>query len=100
MDSALELFDGLPKKGINLDIFTYTSLICGLCVFTRWSKVISLLENMIACKIQPDSKIFRAIFDDFCKAGLLDLARAVFGQMKQHNVKIHCQLVMSRGGNF
>ncbi|KAK4717619.1 hypothetical protein R3W88_015957 [Solanum pinnatisectum] len=47
LDAAINILSEMKQKGIHLDIFTYNSLIDGLCKLGQWEKVKTLFSEMV-----------------------------------------------------
>ncbi|XP_062163739.1 pentatricopeptide repeat-containing protein At3g22470, mitochondrial-like [Alnus glutinosa] len=76
----------MTSKGIQPDVFTYNSLIQGLCNFGRWKEAIKLWKEMVKRKIMPDVRTFNIVTDTLGKEWRFEEAKEVYDVMIQRGI--------------
>ncbi|KAL8497575.1 hypothetical protein ACS0TY_021057 [Phlomoides rotata] len=70
VDEALHLLPELSDKGILPDVVTYSSIIHGLCSFSRWNEAkYFLLVEMVDHRVPLDVVAFNTLINMHCKEG-------------------------------
>ncbi|XP_058106457.1 pentatricopeptide repeat-containing protein At3g22470, mitochondrial-like [Magnolia sinica] len=79
----LNLFLEMVGKGIRPNVFTYSSLIHGLCNLGQWKEAMILFEEMLDGGISPDVTTFSILVNALCKEGMIKEAHGLLELMTQ-----------------
>lgn len=86
LDKAMEIFDYQKINQDSIDLFTYGTLIKGLCKTGKLEDSFSLLNEMQSY-IKPDDIIFNTMIDGCSKNGKIKEAFGLLEEMKKLNIQ-------------
>lgn len=69
LHEAARVFEALRKEGLNADVVTYNTLICGLCKHSKVAEAESYLHKMVNRGFDPDAFTYNTIIGAYCKSG-------------------------------
>jgi leucine-rich PPR motif-containing protein len=84
VEEALHLFNQMPYKP---DIFSYNTVMKGLCRDERWEDAGALIAEMVRKDCPPDEITFNTVISYLCHRGLVDCAMEVVEQMPKYGCK-------------
>ncbi|KAG2383825.1 Pentatricopeptide repeat-containing protein [Vigna angularis] len=79
---------GMVHRGIDPDIVSYNTLVCGYCKRGKMQMCRSVLYEMIGNRICPDSITCRLIVDGYVRDGKLVSALNTVEELKKYRIKI------------
>ncbi|GKV01565.1 hypothetical protein SLEP1_g14112 [Rubroshorea leprosula] len=74
------------RGGYSPDVFTFNTLIRGLCRNDKIDKATKLFGNMTVFGCLPDVITYGTIIDGLCKCGMVDVAKELFLEMKKKGI--------------
>ncbi|KAF0935689.1 hypothetical protein E2562_035655 [Oryza meyeriana var. granulata] len=74
---ALALFCNLKKRGLSLNVYSYTALVFGFCKEKLWAEAYRVLEMMCNEGCKPSVGTYTVVVNFFCKDGNTDDAMHV-----------------------
>ncbi|KAL0380011.1 UNVERIFIED_CONTAM: hypothetical protein Sangu_0065400 [Sesamum angustifolium] len=83
----MELLKDMKSKGIEPNVYTYSSLIDGFCKNGHSLQAMELLERMIRKRLVPNSIAYSSLIYGFCKEGKLHEAIQILDRMKLQDLK-------------
>ncbi|GKB18565.1 pentatricopeptide repeat-containing protein [Tanacetum coccineum] len=86
MDSAIRIFREMPNHGCIPDMYTYGTLINGLCRLGKISKANELLKEMEAKGCSPSVVTYTSLIHGLCQLNYLDEAKALLQEMEAKSI--------------
>ncbi|KAF7014830.1 hypothetical protein CFC21_028771 [Triticum aestivum] len=83
LQEAFRLFHKMLDEGTKPNIFTYTSLINGLCHNDRLSEAVTLFKHMIWEGLTPDRILYTSLIACYCKRSNMKAALEIFREMEK-----------------
>ncbi|KAG9455091.1 hypothetical protein H6P81_007995 [Aristolochia fimbriata] len=91
MDSARKIFDGMFDR----NVVSWTSLICGYTHLEQPDKAVTLFDQMIADKVQPNSVTMACVISACAKLGELNLGEKLSAYISSMGINISPTLANS-----
>ncbi|KAJ4954367.1 hypothetical protein NE237_011150 [Protea cynaroides] len=83
IDKALQVFEKIPRR----DLFSWTSIICGLAMHGHSKQALHHFHQMQEAKVQPDDVTMVGVLNACAHAGLVEEGWKLFHSMEQlHNL--------------
>ncbi|CAH1443005.1 unnamed protein product [Lactuca virosa] len=100
VDEALKLKDEMFVNGVKLNVFTYISIIFGLCRAHRFEEAIGVLTGMKERGTPPDVYCcYSSLIIGLCKEKKMEQVQSMLIQMKNNGVKpnalLYCKILPS-----
>ncbi|KAF9618656.1 hypothetical protein IFM89_002351 [Coptis chinensis] len=83
INKAIQVFETVPR----VDVFSWTSIICGLAMHGHGKQVIDQFMKMQEAGVQPDDVTFVGVLNACAHAGLLDQGKMYFESMGIYNLR-------------
>ncbi|CAM8905827.1 unnamed protein product [Rhodiola kirilowii] len=81
LESAVKIFEEMPKRGCAPDSYTYGTLINGMCRFGKLDEAKELFKEMSVNGCSPSVVTYTCILHGMCISGKLDEALELFDEM-------------------
>ncbi|KAM7257401.1 hypothetical protein ACFE04_013142 [Oxalis oulophora] len=85
LDAAFEIVQE-ARKGINLGIVPYSSLMGACCNAKNWEKALELYEDIKSIKLSPTVSTMNALITTLCNGDQLQKAMEVLSEMKRFDL--------------
>ncbi|PIA60875.1 hypothetical protein AQUCO_00300412v1 [Aquilegia coerulea] len=79
VEKAIQVFEKVPRR----DVFSWTSIICGLAMHGHGKKAIHHFSKMQEAGVKPDDVTFIGVLNACAHAGLLDQGKKYFDSMSK-----------------
>ncbi|XP_042479698.1 pentatricopeptide repeat-containing protein At2g29760, chloroplastic-like [Macadamia integrifolia] len=79
IDKALQVFEKIPRR----DLFSWTSIICGLAMHGHSKQALHHFHQMQEAKVQPDDVTMVGVLNACAHAGLVEEGWKLFHSMKE-----------------
>ncbi|CAI0408028.1 unnamed protein product [Linum tenue] len=87
VDAALKIFREMPGRGCVPDLYTYGTMINGLCMFDRISEAKELFQEMEGKGCSPSVITYTCLIKGLCQSEKVDEAMGLFEKMKTNGVE-------------
>ncbi|KAG2254221.1 hypothetical protein Bca52824_084357 [Brassica carinata] len=86
MEKALEMLDVMLDSGVDPDVYTYNSLLNGLCKTSEYEDVIETYKTMVEKGCAPNLFTFNILLESLCRYRKLDEALGLLEEMERKSV--------------
>ncbi|CAL1398073.1 unnamed protein product [Linum trigynum] len=87
VDAAVKIFREMPGRGCVPDLYTYGTMINGLCRFDRIPEAKELFQEMEEKGCSPSVVTYTCLIRGLCQSEKVDEAMGLFERMKTNNVE-------------
>ncbi|KAJ3699477.1 hypothetical protein LUZ61_003182 [Rhynchospora tenuis] len=102
VDLALKIYEEMKVKAtggsLNLDVYTYSSMIKVLSGAKMWETTLTIKEDMLSAGVRPDLVTWSSLMNTCASCGLADHALKLFDEMLRENCQpnSHCCNIVLR----